>query len=467
MNSETIRAMFVPGAKAHLVGIGGVSMAPLAEVLHGLGLNITGSDARESDTVKHLRGLGIPVVIGHYAESVNGAEMLIRTSAVHDDNPEIVAARAQGIPVIERAQAWGALMTDYKHALCISGTHGKTTTTSMCTHIAMAAQIDPTVMIGGTLPLLHAGHRVGKGDTIIMESCEYCDSFLSFHPTIAVILDVDADHLDYFKDLDAIEHSFRKFAELVPESTGVVVANADDANTMKTLAGIDRRMVTYGIEHEADVMARNIVFNQGLPAFDVYYHNEFYAHVGLHIPGLHNVRNALAAIASTMLLGATPDAVTAGLDKFHGAARRFEHKGSYHGAEIYDDYAHHPGEIKAVLDAVEKLDYKRVILAFQPHTYSRTKALFSDFVEQLKRPDITLLAEIYAARETNTIGIYSRDLAAQIPGATAYDTLAEVTNKLSELAQPGDLILTMGAGDIYTCGEALVQMGEKEKSGSV
>ena len=463
MNSESLRAMFVPGAKVHLVGIGGVSMAPLGEVLLGIGMQVTGSDAKESATVQHLRGLGIPVVIGHYPDSVADTEIVIRTSAVHDSNPEIMAARDKGIPVVERAQAWGALMTDYRNALCISGTHGKTTTTSMCTHIAMAAQIDPTVMIGGTLPLLHAGHRVGKGDTIILESCEYCNSFLSFHPTIAVILDVDADHLDFFRDLEDVEHSFRQFAELVPDTTGVVVANADDENTMITLAGLDRHIVTYGIEHKSDVSGRNITFTNGLPSFDIYYHESFFAHVDLLIPGLHNVRNALAAAASSILLGISSDAVVKGLGAFHGAGRRFEPKGSYHGADIYDDYAHHPGEIKALLDAVDNLNYHRVIMAFQPHTFSRTKALFSDFAEQLKRPDITLLAEIYAAREQNTIGIHSGDLAAEIPGATAYDTLDDLTDRLKELAQPGDLILTVGAGDIYTCGERLASI-EKNTS---
>ncbi len=455
MNSESLRGLFVPGARAHLVGIGGVSMAPLAEVLCGLGMQVTGSDFKESATIAHLRSLGIRVVIGHLAESVVGTEMVIRTAAVHDDNPEIMEARARNIPVVERAEAWGALMMDYQNALCISGTHGKTTTTSMCTHIAMAAEIDPTVMIGGTLPLLHAGHRVGQGNTIIMESCEYCDSFLAFHPTIAVILDIEADHLDYFKDLEDVEKSFRLFAELVPPTTGAVVANAEDENTMLTLAGLDRPLVTYAAESPADVTARNLTYINGLPTFDVCYHGEFYAHVELQVPGRHNVMNALAAAAAAILLGLPGEAVTNGLGSFHGAGRRFEPKGTCNGAAVYDDYAHHPGELKALLDAVERLDYRRVIVAFQPHTYSRTHALFDDFAEQLRRPDITVLAEIYAAREQNTLNIHSQDLANQIPGALAFPTLEEVTAHLRSLAQPGDLILTVGAGDIYTVGEAL------------
>ena len=453
MPDFNIQDYFVPGCHAHLVGIGGVSMAPLAEVLHGMGMVITGSDMHESATVEHLRSLGMDIAIGHRAENLKGAKLVIRTAAAHDDNPEISGAHARGIPVFERAQAWGAIMRGYKNALCISGTHGKTTTTSMCTHIIMAAGLDPTVMIGGTLPLLGAGHRVGKGDTIILESCEYCNSFLSFFPTVAVILDIEADHLDFFKDLEDVEKSFRTFADLVPED-GVIVANRDDENTMHTLEGETRPMVTFGLE-EGDVHAANLTWSRGLPTFDIIWKGRPFAHVSLRVPGEHNVKNALAAAASAIVLGMPVKAVEEGLSAFRGAARRFEHKGSYHGAEIYDDYAHHPGELKALLSAVSGLGYERIICAFQPHTYSRTKALFDDFVQVLQEPDVTLLAEIFAAREDNTIGISSRDLAARIPGSRYFATLPELTEALAELARPGDLILTVGAGDIYTVGEAL------------
>ena len=443
-----------PGKRAHLVGIGGVSMAPLAEVLHGAGVLVSGSDFQEGKTVAHLRGLGIPVVIGHLPESVAGADCVIRTAAVHDDNPEIAAARAAGIPVFERAQAWGSIMKGYQNALCVSGTHGKTTTTSMCTHIFMAAQADPTVMIGGTLPLLGAGHRVGKGDTIILESCEYCDSFLSFLPTVAVILNIEADHLDYFKDLADVEKSFRAFARLVPED-GVVVANAEDRNTMDTLAGLDRPMLTFG-EAEGDVTAGNLTWDKGRPSFDIVVRGERYAHVSLAVPGAHNVKNALAAAAAAYALHIPARAVEEGLNSFRGAGRRFEFKGTVNGADVYDDYAHHPGELHALLTAVRPLGYKRVICAFQPHTYTRTKALFGDFVQALKQCDLALLAEIYAARETDTLGVSSRDLADNIPGSAYFPTLAELTGRLRQIARPGDLILTVGAGDIYTVGEALV-----------
>ena len=455
MAEANIHDYIAPGRRAHLAGIGGVSMSPLAEVLHKMGMVITGSDMHESATVDHLRSLGIPVSIGHRAENVGDAELVIRTAAIHDENPEIAAARACGIPVFERAQAWGSIMRGYKNALCISGTHGKTTTTSMCTHIIMAAQLDPTVMIGGTLPLLGSGYRVGHGDTIILESCEYCNSFLSFFPTVAVILNIEADHLDFFKDLEDVEHSFRAFADRVPEN-GLIVANADDANTMHTLEGEKRPVLTFGLE-QGDVHAANLAWHNGLPSFDVIYRGEVFTHVELRVPGEHNVKNALAAAAASIALAVSPQAVSEGLNAFRGAGRRFEHKGTFHGAEIYDDYAHHPGELQALLSAARALGYERIICAFQPHTYTRTHALFDDFVEVLKEPDLTILAEIFAAREVNELGISSKDLAQRIPGSEYYSTLPEVTQRLRELARPGDLILTVGAGDIYTVGEALAK----------
>ena len=448
-----IEDYITPGARAHLVGIGGVSMAPLGEVLQGRGVSVTGSDMKESETVAHLRSLGIPVTIGHLPQSVEGAQCVIRTAAVHDDNPEIAAARRLDIPVFERAQAWGALMRGYKNALCVAGTHGKTTTTSMCTHIFMAAGRDPSVMIGGTLPLLGAGHRVGHGDTIILESCEYCNSFLSFFPTVAVILNIEADHLDFFHDLEDVEHSFRTFADLVPEN-GMIVANAEDENTMTTLAGESRPMLTFGLE-TGDVHAADLTWDHGIPTFDVICKGERYAHVTLQVPGVHNAKNALAAAAAAYVLGVSAAAVEQGLAAFRGAGRRFEHKGTFNGAQVYDDYAHHPGELQALLDTAATLGYQRVICAFQPHTYSRTKALFDDFAQVLKKPDVTLLAEIYAARETNDIGISSADLAKKIPGSRYFATLPELTDHLREIARPGDLILTVGAGDIYHVGEAL------------
>lgn len=446
-----------PGRKGHLIGIGGVSMSSLAEVLQGMGITITGSDMNDNQNVKGVRSHGIQVFIGHRAENIGeDVEFVVRTAAVHDDNPEIVAARERGIPVFERTQAWGAISKDYNNALCISGTHGKTTTTSMCTHILMAADKDPTVMIGGTLPLLNAGHRVGHGNTIVMEACEYYNSFLSFHPTVSVILNIEEDHLDFFKDLEDIKSSFRQFASRVPED-GCIVANADDPNTMDAVKGIDRKVITFGMTSDADVYAENIRYIDTNSEFDIMYKGKLFTDVTLHVPGIHNVKNALAATAACICLGVRPLAVKYGLAGFNGAGRRFEFKGKFNGAEVYDDYAHHPGELKALLDTVESLNYQRVILAFQPHTYSRTAALFDDFVEQLRRPDVLMLAEIFAAREKNTIGISSADLADKVEGSFYYPTFDELEAALRVSARPGDIILTVGAGDIYKVGESLVK----------
>ena len=444
------------GKCGYLIGIGGVSMSPLAEVLSDAGLTIRGSDISESDNVLHLRSRGITVFIGHRAENLaQDVDFVVRTAAVHDDNPEVAEAHRRGIPVFERTEAWGAIMLEYPNALCIAGTHGKTTTTSMATHILMAAEMDPTVMIGGTLPLLHAGHRVGKGKTIIMESCEYCNSFLNFYPTIAVILDIDADHLDFFKDIEDIKHSFREFASHVPED-GVIIANLDDENTMDALRPLNRKLMTFGMSDQADVYAQDLTQRGPQTEFDVICRGKKFTHVTLHVPGIHNVKNALAATAAAICLGCGPLAVQYGLAGFTGAGRRFEFKGKYNGADIYDDYAHHPGELQALLDAVAPLGYKRTIVVFQPHTYSRTKALFDEFAEQLRRPDLTFLAEIYAAREQNTIGISSRDIAGVIPNSLYFDSFDEILKALRWTAAPGDLILTVGAGDIYKVGERLV-----------
>ena len=455
MNNPTpISDYLVPGRRAHLVGIGGVSMCPLAEVLLGKGLQVQGSDMNESETVKRLRSLGIPVAVGHNADNLGDCDLVIRTAAVHDGNPEIAGAIARGIPVYERAQAWGAIMRHYPNALCVAGTHGKTTTTSMCTHIFMAAEADPTVMIGGTLPMLHSGYRVGRGDTIILESCEYCNSFLSFYPTVAVILNVEADHLDFFKDLEDIKRSFRRFAELVP-STGSVIVNADNEGARSVAQGLDA--FTFGLEPGAACTAVSLREEKGRPVFDIHVHGQFYAHAELKVYGRHNVSNALAAASAAYVLGLPGEAVEQGLGSFTGAGRRFEYKGSFNGAEIYDDYAHHPDELHALLTTARGLGYRRLIVAFQPHTYSRTSKLFDRFVEELKLPDAAILAEIFAARETNTQGISSADLCRNIPGAVYCSTLDKVTEQLRKTAQPGDLILTVGAGDIYRAGERLLE----------
>ena len=446
-----------PGRKGYLIGIGGVSMSSLAEVLLGMGLNVCGSDSNRSGNVRSLEAKGIHIEIGHRPENIpEDADFVVRTAAVRDENPEIRRARELNIPVFERTEAWGAISQDYGNAVCISGTHGKTTTTSMVTHILMAADKDPTVMIGGTLPLLNAGHRVGHGNVIVMEACEYYNSFLSFHPTVAVILNIEADHLDFFKDLNDVEKSFRAFASRVP-SEGFVVANYDDLNTMQTLKDLKRKLITFGLDPHADVHAEHVEYLGANSHFDIYYKGKRFTDVTLHVPGQHNVKNALAATAAAICLGIRPNAVKYGLAGFNGAGRRFEFKGKFNGADVYDDYAHHPGELKCLLDTVETLNYKRTVLVFQPHTYSRTAALFQDFVKQLKRPDVLLLAEIFAAREQNTIGISSAALAEEIEGASFFPTFDELEKALREIAEPGDIILTVGAGDVYKIGEHLAE----------
>ncbi len=448
--NNLIKQYLRPGNHVHLVGIGGVSMRPLGLVLKGMGLTVTGSDMNASVSTDELIAQNIQVAIGHRAENIAGACCVIRTAAAHNDNPEIAAARAAGIPVFERAQAWGVIMQEYKNAICVSGTHGKTTTTSMLTHILMAAHKDPTVMIGGYLPLLHAGHRVGAGDTILMESCEYCDSFLNFYPTLAVILNIEADHLDYFEGLSQIEHSFREFAEL---ATDRILANGDDTNTVEALDGLN--YVSFGFGEKNRV--RGVRPSADWRQMDVECDGNVYCHLELSVIGKHNALNALAAVGAAWMMGVPGDVAAESLREFHGADRRQQFKGTYNGADIYDDYAHHPGELAATIEAVRAMNPKRLVLAFQPHTYSRTKALFSDFVRELKKADVVVLAEIYAARERNTIGISSRDLQKEIPGSVYCETLPEVTEYLRKIAQPGDVIFTVGAGDIYRAGEALLK----------
>lgn len=446
-SAAPISVYLVPGRHAHLVGIGGVSMCALGQVLHGMGMIVTGSDQQRSETTDRLERGGISVAIGHDPANIAGADLVIRTAAVHDDNPEIAAARAAGIPVFERAQSWGELMKKYPNAVCVAGTHGKTTTSSMVTHIFLEAGCDPTVMIGGYLPALGAGHRVGKGDTIIMESCEYCNSFLNFYPTVAVILNIEADHLDFFKDLEDIKRSFRAFAELTPADRGTVIVCGDDRNAMEAVAGLPRRMLTFGLHEGCDVTAAN--FQRGWSSFDVVIRGELYCHLDLPLVGRHNCTNALAAAASAWVLGLPGEAVARGLAGFTGAGRRMEYKGTCNGAAVYDDYAHHPGELHALLTSIrEKAPGKRVVAAFQPHTYSRTKALFDDFVRELQLADRVLLTEIYAAREKNTLNLSAASLAERIEGAEFCPTLDDLAARLKEIVTADDVVLTIGAGSI-------------------
>ena len=468
MNLDEFGRYITSGKRCHLVGIGGVSMSPLAEILHGMGVDVTGSDINDSPAVDRLRSIGIDVSVGHSADNIRGAGFVIRTAAAREENVEIKTARELGIPVFERSEAWGYIMRGYEKSVCIAGVHGKTTTTSMITHILLAAGKDPTIMIGGTLPILGSGYRVGKGDIIALESCEYYNSFHNFLPTDAIVLNVDADHLDFFHDIEELKDSFRKFASLVPDD-GHIICNGDDENTMEALEPLGRELFTFGLSKntgggagDADIASRRVLgVNVSVagrhPSMDVLFDGEPFCSIELRIPGIHNLKNALAATAAAIAIGIPAYAIESGLNNYTGVGRRFEYKGSFNGADVYDDYAHHPSELRATLDAVYTLDYKRVILAFQPHTYSRTKALFSDFVSELSRADVTFLADIYAAREKNDASISSELLANAVPGARYRPPFPEIANEIEAIAQEGDIILTVGAGDIFKVGEMLLE----------
>lgn len=446
----------------HLIGIGGVSMSALAEVLNHRGFVVRGSDMREGEHTARLAKLGIKVAIGHRAENVEGAQLVIRTSAIHDDNPEVIRAKELGLPVLERAQAWGILMEEYRDVVCIAGTHGKTTTTSMTTHIALEARLNPQVMVGAYLPVLNGGLRVAHSNLFIAEACEYCNSFLNFNPTIAVILNVEEDHLDFFKDIDDIKASFHAFAGRVP-ANGTVIANFDDENARCAVQELNRKILSFGIENpNADIRAVNLTQEARRTVFTLVQGEEELVDVSLQVAGLHNVYNALAAAAAALELGISPKCIAAGLAKFKGAGRRFEYKGSLNGADIYDDYAHHPSEVRATLAAARDMGYSRIICAFQPHTYTRTAALKEDFIQALGAADKVLLADIYAAREKNTIGITSQILSDGIPGAEYIPSFEGLAARLNELMQPHDLVLTMGAGDIYRVGEMLIAEGSPD-----
>lgn len=455
MSDFSLQSYVTDHKSIHLVGIGGVSMSALAELLLHLGAKVTGSDRAQSEVTEKLTSLGAAITYAHLPENVEDADLVIRTAAVHDDNPEIAHARELGIPVLERAQAWGSIMTAYRNAICVAGTHGKTTTTSMLTLIGMQCGVDPTVMVGSNLPAIGGTLRIGAHDCFIAESCEYTNSFLSFHPTVAVVLNVDADHLDFFKDIDDIIHSFHRFCELVPEN-GAIVVNHDSANALKSVSGIDRTCITFGSTPEADVYPENVTDRHGYYSFDVMHHGKLFTHVDLSVPGYHNMLNALASCAVCLFLGLDAAASSEGLKQFTGSSRRFQLTGhTASGAMVIDDYAHHPTEMKATLKTAREMDYDRIICVFQPHTYSRTKALLPEFIDALKLCDKAILADIYAAREQNTYGISSKDIADALDSGEYYDSFDKIEARLLEIAKPGDLIITMGAGNVNTVGPAI------------
>ncbi len=435
--------------RIHFIGIGGSGMCPIAEILMSEGFEISGSDMNEGETLDKMKGYGIPVYMGHAAENIRGAELVVYSAAVKPENPERKAADEQGIPCIERSVMLGVVCRRYNRSIAVSGTHGKTSTTAMLSQILIGSGFDPSAIIGGKLPFIGGNSYVGQSDIIVCEACEYVDTFLQLNPFISIILNIDADHLDYFKNLDNIKRSFNKFAK---QTTGLLVINGDDQNTLDAVADVDIPKLTFGFNDGNDYQAVNISADKGVhEQYDLLYRGEKLTSVKLIVPGRHNIYNSLAAAATAHYLGATPNEISENLHKFGGVHRRFEILGTPCGITVADDFAHHPTELKATLNAAMQMGFNKVWAVFQPHTFSRTAMLLDDFAEALKIPDVAIVSEILPVRETNTYNIYATDLTAKIPGSVYRKTFEEITDYVCEHAKEGDLILTMGGGNVYMC----------------
>ena len=444
------------------MGIGGISMSGLAEVLLERGFSITGSDMKSSPITEKLENHGASIVYDQKAENItDDIDLVVYTAAIHPDNPEFQAVIRKGIPHMDRAELLGQIMSNYKNSIAVSGTHGKTTTTSMLSLIMLAGACDPTISVGGILKDIDGNIRVGRSQNFITEACEYTNSFLKFNPRIELILNVDADHLDFFKDLDDIRHSFRLFSEKLDED-GVLIINGEIPDLTFFTEGLPCKIITYGLKADDNYTAKNISFNEyACGSYDLYVNGEKLDHITLNVTGLHNVSNSLAAIAAARELGIPMENIKTGLMKFKGTDRRFEFKGEVNGITILDDYAHHPTEIEATLTAAKNYPHRKIWCAFQPHTYTRTKALLSEFGKALSLADHVVLADIYAAREADTGEIHSRNLQAEIQKhgteADYFSTFEEIESFLLKNCAPGDLVITMGAGDIVNVGEALLK----------
>jgi UDP-N-acetylmuramate--alanine ligase len=445
----------------HFIGIGGISMSGLAEILADAGFTVSGSDSQESELTLHLSGKGIQIFYGQRAENIiDGTDLVVYTAAIHDDNPELQAAKGKNIPTLTRAELLGQIMDNYRKSIAVSGTHGKTTTTSMISQILLAAEKDPTITVGGMLEALGGNLRVGKSDIFLTEACEYTNSFLHFSPLYSIILNIEAEHLDFFKDLADIRHSFRLFAENT-KPDGALIINGAIERYGEIADGLPCDVVTFGLTEDCDFYAADISFDEkGCAHFTVMNRGNALGDVQLRVPGTHNVANALAATACCMQGGISFDRIQEGLHDFHGADRRFQYKGTLGGVTIIDDYAHHPTEIRATLTAAANYPHDRLVLVFQPHTYSRTKAFLDDFADVLSLADVVVLADIYAARETNTYNISSRDILKKLQerGTECYyfPTFEEIEKFLLKKCMNGDLLITMGAGNVVEIGESLL-----------
>lgn len=440
--------------RIHLMGIGGSGMCPLAEILHSEGFELSGSDNSESDTLERIKALGIPVYMGHRPENIEGAELVVYTAAVKQDNPELMAAKEQGILCLERSVMLGIVTRRYNRSIAVAGTHGKTSTTAMISQVLIGSGFSPSAIIGGKLNFIGGNSYVGQSDIIVCEACEYVDTFLQLNPYISVILNIDADHLDYFKNLDNIKKSFNKFAH---QTTGAIVYCGDDENSVEALADVTIKRVTFGFSEKNDYRATNIESKGMNQSFDLVYKGEKLATVKLIVPGKHNIYDALAAAATAHYLGATGNEIAEHLGKFTGVHRRFEVLGSPCGITVADDFAHHPTELEAVLTSAMSMGFKKVHAVFQPHTYSRTSILLDDFARVLAIPDEAIISEILAVREVNTYGIKSTDLGEKIKGAKCIDTFEDITKYIVENAEEGDLVLTMGGGNVYMCANMILK----------
>lgn len=453
----------------HFIGIGGSGMYPLAQILHNKGFYLTGSDNNETETLQAVRNMGIPVMMGQRAENIEGADLIVHTAAIMADNPELIASKKSGVPVLERSELLGIVTRWYDNAICISGTHGKTTTTSMATQILHDAGVDLSAYIGGKLDCINGSGIAGNSDIMTCESCEFVDTFLKLDPDIAVILNIDEDHLDYFKNLENIIKSFHKFAS---NANKVVIVNGDDENSMKALEGIDKKIITFGTSNKNDYHAENIVQVNGLEThYTAYHKSEKLGEVVLHVAGVHNVLNSLAAIVSAIYVGVSFNDCVKGIAAFKGAKRRFEKLGEVNGITVCDDYAHHPTELTATLTAAKKMNFKRVWAVFQPFTFSRTALLLDDFAKALSIADKVVLTDIMGSREKNTYNIFTRNLAEKIDGSIyfkqdetveqtderKYKNFDDVCNYLIENAESGDLIITLGCGDAYKIAKSFLK----------
>jgi len=456
-----IRLKNLPEGRVHFVCIGGISMSGLAEILLQKGYKVSGCDLKDSHLINRLREKGADIHIGHDASHVHGADLVVYTAAVKEDNPELVEAIKNNIPIMDRASLIGEIMETFPYSIGIAGAHGKTTTTSMLSIILHHANLDPTVLVGGEVDEIGGNVRIGNSDYFVTEACEYHNSFLHFHPYMAVILNIDRDHLDYFKDIDDIYHSFWKYANLIPKD-GYVIGCADDPLVSQLLEEVGANKVTFGINNSANWMAQQIKFNNnGCATYRAIFNGQDMGEFSLNIPGKHNIYNALAASAAAWALGVPCDVIKEALVSYRGTHRRFEIKGKIRDITVIDDYAHHPTEIKATLEAAKKYPHQKIWCIFQPHTYTRTRKLLYEFADSFIDADEVIITDIYAAREKDTGLVHSKDLAkAVLDGGRSCRYLSsfdDAVEFIKKNARAGDIVLTMGAGNIYEVGDKLLK----------